>query len=390
MTSKYNKIHILTNSDFPYGGAAEAVVRNIAKGLLSMGAIIDICRLRGKRYSFENDTGITCKNYLFNSPFQNDFAKILELLINLFYLPIYLIRRKLIYKDQAILLYGIEYAYYLSIIVLMCRILKIKTIRIITDYYQEYMIVPVWWKKLKIFFYEWQFKHLDRYFDGILVFSSFLKNKCLQNQVDPKRLLLIPHFIEFEQEFCLPEMSNKKKIMYCGTITEENGVLDLIMAFSFLRGEFDNLELYIIGHLTTTMKDKITALKIDLEGIYFPGQLCKNEVQAYLSNADIFVNPRRSGVWADAGFPTKIGEYFSYKKPVVSTNVGDLKFYLQNKREIIFAESNSINSLSDAIRFVISHPDQSKIIAQTGYLWALEHLDYKKNSKILNQFIYEL
>lgn len=390
MTKIQKKIHILTNSDFPYGGAAETVVRNISKGLKSEGNFIEVCRLRGKRYPFENDTGITCKNYLFNKPFHNDLAKILELLINLIYLPIYLIQRKLFHKDQVLLLYGIEYAYYLSVILLMGKILKIKTIRITTDYYQDYMIVPVWWKKIKVLFYHWQFKHLDQYFDGILVFSTFLKKKCIENKVDPKRLLLIPHFIEFNQAMDLPETSQRKKIMYCGTITEENGILDLMSAFSLIRDDFDDLDLYIIGDLPKKMQEKITNLKMDLDRIYFPGQLNKDQVHSYLSNAFMFINPRKSGEWADAGFPTKIGEYFSFKKPVISTNVGDLTFYLKDKIEIIFAESNNIKSIADSIKYVMTHHDQTQVIANNGYLWALDHLDFRKNCKKLNQFIDEI
>jgi hypothetical protein len=42
------------------------------------------------------------------------------------------------------------------------------------------------------------------------------------------------------------------------------------------------------------------------------------------------------GILADSGSPTKIGEYFSARKPVVATKVGDLQHYFSDKKRAGF------------------------------------------------------
>ena len=74
------------------------------------------------------------------------------------------------------------------------------------------------------------------------------------------------------------------------------------------------------------------------------------------------INPRRKGVLADSGFPTKIGEYFATKIPVISTKIGDLESYFENKKELIFSEPNNPNSIADAISYVNNNTDLAKKI----------------------------
>ncbi len=99
------------------------------------------------------------------------------------------------------------------------------------------------------------------------------------------------------------------------------------------------------------------------------------------------VNPRISGIHADSGFPTKIGEYFAAKKPVVATKVGDLQFYFKNEHELIFAEPNDPKSIASGIRKLIEHPEMANKISANCYEWAINNLDYIENSRRLLKFV---
>ena len=191
-------IAIYTSGDFPYGGAAENLVRQMVLGLYKNGVQVEVIRLRGVRYSRENDTPVKRSNYLFNKPFTNEILKFFELFCLIFFMPVSLLYRKIYKKDQIVLLYGIEYSYLVIPIIFWSKIFKIKCYRIITESYLRKTLVPVWWKWPKYFFYIMQYKHFDKYLNGVIVLSRYLYELCLKNRVKKENILLIPHFIDLD------------------------------------------------------------------------------------------------------------------------------------------------------------------------------------------------
>lgn len=383
-------IAILTSSDFPYHGAPESFVRQMALGLSSNDMNVEVIRFWGDRYSNINDTDIKCANYLFKKPFKNSFIKFLEVLLQVLYTPLFICYRKIIKKDQIIILYGLDRAYIVFPLTLFSRLFKLKIYRIITEIYPSYQYAYTWWRKPLILFNDWQIKYFDRYLNGVVVLSRMLQDLELRNNVKKEKLILIPHFIDLNFQSLINYQSDKQKtrIGFCGNPSVENGVLDLIKAYLKLYDLYhEKVELIIIGNITADIKIEINKYLTGNEIIIFTGHLSKDEVAKELNLCDVLVNPRRAGILADSGFPTKIGEYFAAQKPVVATKVGDLQYYFSDKKELIFAEPNNPNSLYEALKFLISNKAVSTEIVNNGYAWARNNLDYIENSRRLISFI---
>jgi glycosyltransferase involved in cell wall biosynthesis len=115
--------------------------------------------------------------------------------------------------------------------------------------------------------------------------------------------------------------------------------------------------------------------------------MSRDKIPETLLTCDILVNPRKSGVFAEAGFPTKLGEYFSTKKPVISTRVGDIKSYFTDKNELVLVEPDNPDQLSLAIIYLTENKSQAKRIGDNGYGWAIRNLDFKTNTKKLIDFL---
>jgi glycosyltransferase involved in cell wall biosynthesis len=250
------------------------------------------------------------------------------------------------------------------------------------------MIVPVWWKSFKNFFYRIQRKHIDKHFDGIIVLSHQLQQECLKYKVAKRKIIIIPHFICFNETNFVHKSCNLRKITYSGGISVDNGITDLIEAFQLLKKKHDNIELVIIGNITKAFKKELEVIKELTVNVKFTGFLPNKEAIEIMKKSHVLVNPRRISKWSNAGFPTKIGEYFSTKKVVVSTPVGDLPHYLTNEKEIIFAENNNPQSLASAINFLLHNNNLAEKIAKNAYLWGKKHLDYNKNAYKTLQFIF--
>ncbi len=384
-------IIIYTSGDFPYGMAGENFVRMLSLGLEYHNRNIKIVRLYGTMYSFKNDTNIKCSNLLFNKKVKNEVLKFFELFFIILVLPFSIIKNKLFHKTDTILLYGIEYFYFVLPFLIFTKFLRIKLFRLITDYYDTEIISPTWWKKPKSFFYNFQLKYFDKKLSGIVCLSFYMYEILKKYIKNEKKILVIPHFIDLDI-ISENQLSNKDSkiitIGFCGTLLEMNGVFDLIDAFKIVNQKNQNTKLLVIGKINEDIREKMRELIFGFEKqIFITGYLSKQKVLDNLSTCDILINPRKSGRWSDAGFPTKLGEYFALQKPVVATKVGDLINYFEDKKEVVFAEPDSPQSIAEKIEFLIEQPEISELIAKNGYLWAKNNLDYKKNSETLINFI---
>ena len=387
-------VTILTASDFPDGRAPENFVREMVKGIATITGEdkIQVIRFWGNRNGCNNNTGIECVNYLFRKPFTNELAKFFESFLQMINVPLFLIKIKFIKKSNVLILYGIDRAYIIIPMMFFCKIFRIKCFRIITEIYRAEDYAYYWWRKPLVYFYNLQLRYFDRYMDGIIVLSKYLQNLCVNNGVKEKNILLIPHFIDFRKRTKLHKISiidnSVFNIVYSGTITSENGVKDLVDAFILSKTKYSlSAALTIMGKKNSNLFTESDEKELRKYNIIFTGSLEREDIFTVMYNSDLLVNPRRKSILADSGFPTKIGEYFSTKIPVLSTSVGDLPTYFNHKRELFFSPPDNPEAMSDMIYYIYLHKEERLLVGERGYLWGKENLDSLKNAQKLFQFI---
>jgi glycosyltransferase involved in cell wall biosynthesis len=382
---------IYTTGDFPYGMAPENLVRQLSLGLVFNDIRLKIIRLRGRWYNYTNDTGIEAQNFVLPRVPKNEMAKIFELITFILLIPFSVIKNTIKYKADGLILYGVEYFYLIFPYWIACRLMGIKLIRITTDFYHSSTVVPVWWKKPKLFFYKFQFKHFDKYLDGIVSLSQFMAEYAIECGVKREKIIVIPHFIDtesFSGKYYTIQQADKVRIGFCGSATEANGIFDLIEAFNRVHQKFPETELLIIGEPAPKEKIRIKQMaSTDGNSVKITGLLSRPEVPVALLTCQILVNPRKSGLSAEAGFPTKLGEYFSCGLPVVATLVGDIKYYFTDKRELVMVNPDRPDELAEALIFLLNNVEESRQIGLRGYEWAKNNLDFKTNAAKLKEFL---
>lgn len=385
------KITLLTSSDFPYGGAPENFVREMLTGIKKVYSNINlnVILFWGNRYNNLNDTGINCSNYLFKKPFKNNFFKILELFFQILNIPLFMISLKFKFKSDVLILYGIDRSYIVAPIILFSKIINLKCYRIITELYQKKDYAYKWWRLPLVFFNSTQLKFFDKYLDGVIVLSNYLKEICLKNGIKESNIYVIPHFINFNDK----EISNQScieddqfDIVYAGTISPENGISDLIEAFLLFR-EGKKTTLRILGKKNFSLVSEEREKELSLKDVIFTGNLTKNEVSYYCNNASLLVNPRRKSILAESGFPTKIGEYFATQVPVLSTRTGDLKSYFTDSRELYFTNPNDFTMMYKKIDYIYNNREERIQVGKNGFKWGKSNLDSCNNARKLIEFI---
>lgn len=384
-------VTIYTTSDFPYGSAPENLVRNMALGLNAEGIKVNVLCVKGSYYRQYNDTNIKKNFLIFKKRFKNDFFKFFEIIIIILIIPFSIIRNKIRNKTNIVILYGLEYFYFNIQFYIFCKLFKIKLYRIVTDLYPSSTIAPVWWKSPKKLFLKLQQNYLDKKLNGIICLSYYLKNYFVFRGV--KNIVVIPHFIDinfFINNSGKQKPFSKKSITigFCGSLNRQNGLHVLIKAYKKLKENYNNLNLLLIGSIENNDLYFIkNYLGDDFNTVELTGKVHTTEVSKLLSQCDILVNPRLSGVFAEAGFPTKLGEYLATKRPVVTTAVGDIKLYFNDKQNIVLVKPNSYLDLTKGIEFLLENESLALEVGYNGYLWAKENLDYRINARKLLKFI---
>lgn len=386
---------IYTTSDFPYGGAAENLVREMAIGLNYHSAKVKIIRIKGRKYKNSNDTDLTCLDLISSRRPRTELLKGLLLFLIILAIPFSIIKNRILFKNKIVILYGIDYPYLTLPFIVFCNMVNISLYRVITDYYDYSTIAQKWWKKPKIWLYNLQINYIDKYFNGLVVLSNFLYKAAILHGTEEEKVLLIPHFIDteiFSKIYLNNSIDDSKvRICFCGTTSEQNGILDLVCAFDILKETHQNISLIIIGEINNDIYSMMKSIlrNADSSDITVTGFISRSDVVRIMKGCDILVNPRKAGVRAEAGFPTKLGEYFSSGKVVVSTDTGDISKYCTNWNELVIVPPDSPESLANAISALICDEVKAKEIGFNGYQWAVKNLDSRINAEKLLIFLRE-
>lgn len=149
--------------------------------------------------------------------------------------------------------------------------------------------------------------------------------------------------------------SSKKIFLYSGSISAHGGVDFLVDGF--MRTQSKNIELWISGK---GYSSKLNSVLQSEPRVKFWGLLPSEQFKKILFRANYFINPRPSNLGESYfNFPSKILDYLSYEKPVISTWTDGLAPSYRDK--LIILEKETPHCLAETIENVANW-EQSKIL----------------------------
>ena len=92
--------------------------------------------------------------------------------------------------------------------------------------------------------------------------------------------------------------------------------------------------------------------------------------------------PLRLTVQDEARFPQKIAEYTVLGKPIITTNVGDIKQYFKSEKSAFFLNNFSVDELMKAMNFFLDNKQNLEEIGHRSNLVGKQYFNYK-------QYIYD-
>lgn len=402
MNSKTKKIKIVTYDNFPYGGAPANFVRYFALSLSlipenDVEVILPTGNYGNKNNLNSRKSGkidnVTFSHLGFRNHPKNFFGKFADILLGVILPVLYFFRLRILNKVDKIIVYNTRFS--ITLWYLIIKFLTgIELIVILPEYYER----P--FKKISLQYIQWIDFYIGIEFfvkkaDKFIVLSSFMREFMISKNVSENNIFLLPNVMDCD--FFAKKTSNEFKenfvtIGYCGTPTRKDGIDYLLKSFQLLKTKYNNIHLLIIGDspngasLIPELEKKAIALNIQ-NNITFTGQIPFQKIPELLNSCQILALTRPKGLFAEAGFPTKLGEYFACKKPVLVTNNGDVKKYFVNKVHAVIVEPENLDSIVQGFSYLLENKNLWDKIAQNAFEWCNQNLSYKYISDKINCFI---
>lgn len=183
---------------------------------------------------------------------------------------------------------------------------------------------------------------LNNKFNYIITQSNELKNKYIQKGIISSKIRVLEP-IPFKYDFDLPERTdNEIRMIYCGTLRDEENILEIIEEFQKIHKERPEVVLKIIYgkiHGDVTFTKKVNEyIKNGVKGITFKHNLSHKDACYEIATSDIGICWRKNG-WGDNGeLSTKVKEYELYGLMIINKYLMDL----ENINISIFSTSQHI------------------------------------------------
>lgn len=248
--------------------------------------------------------------------------------------------------------------------------------------------------------YQWvdellEFRIMPKLYDGMIIITKtlfrFYERKVTRNC----KMIHVPITVD-SSRFCGTRKRHlfSPYVAFCGSMrNRKDGVLYLITSFLSIAKEFPEIKLVLIGYAEAEDSIELTSA-IRKSGIsdriQYIGHLSRTEIPELMKGARILVLPRPDSLQAQAGFPTKLGEYLCTGNPVVATRVGELSDYLTDRKNIYLVAPGNPREMADVFREILNNYDEACAVGRAGMSVVAENFECRVQAKRIELYLSEL
>lgn len=389
------KIHFISTTPFPYGGATATRTLSYAKGFIENGIDceiiipIPICSINDKLNTthkgvykgvpFHYSTSVTHRSSSFIKRRVNDILAYAKTLFYISRIP----------KGDIILFYNNENALY-KLALPLCHMKSLPTALELNELPHvagEQTAKRV--KKRNV-----MLKKLLPKFDGVIVISDTLNE--LARQYSKAQTIKVPIITPPEMEHKEAGNCQDRYIFHSGSLTEtKDGVCGMIEAFGIALPHIGKDVKYILTGNIEKSPDKeilrsiISKYSLE-ENVIFTGYISNEELRRYQANCTMVIINKYDTLQNKYCFATKLSEYLAMKKPVVTTKIGEAMNYLHNEYNSYIVEPGNPQLIAEKIIEIFNNPAEAKKIGEKGYELTEKEFNYLYQGKRMIDFFKKL
>lgn len=212
--------------------------------------------------------------------------------------------------------------------------------------------------------------------DGILPISEYIIEKIKHFN---KPYFKLPIMADFNEKYeFTPKAENN--FVYCASVYYIRIIKMIINAYALYKERGGIVKLTMILNGPDNYKQEIAEYietKQLTERITIKSKLPYKDLVNEYFNAKALLIPLDPNYEQDeARFSQKIAEYLSSKSPIITNNVGEIKYYF-NDEEIIKCEYSK-EGFAEAFEWIENNLEKAKRVGEMGYQRGKKEFDYRK------------
>jgi len=218
-----------------------------------------------------------------------------------------------------------------------------------------------WRSKLEVWRYNSAIRLADRFCEGITVITPMLGEtvephlKRIRNLGVWTSGVCLEHFEpvgdSMREEL---RLSDKKVMLYHGTLSPNRGLQDAIRALSLLKGKYTDLVFLIVGDGKGRQELEDLSVAMNLtERVIFTGKVPYIDVPKYVRTADISILPFPDITWWRVSSPIKLMEYLAMGLPIVATDIPAHRWVSEQTSGVELAADSSPENLASAVSHLL-------------------------------------
>lgn len=230
----------------------------------------------------------------------------------------------------------------------------------------------------------WQDYCFGNYVDAILPISHFLQSKSKRFG---KPTMLLPVLGKYEQ---IGNAEVAQQFTYCADAGYLLRNRLILQAFRIVVEKYANIKLILVlfGRKDDMqdVRNLVTELHVD-SNVTILSQITQSELEhLYASSLGLLMPLNPENMQDVARFSQKIAEYLASGRPVITSNVGEIPYFLNHNMNAIIAAYTS-ESYAEKMLELINDPVTATEIGRKGYETGKSSFDYYISGNKLKKFI---
>lgn len=227
---------------------------------------------------------------------------------------------------------------------------------------------------------EWYLKNIFPQLDFVWAISESLY-ELAQEYAPQAQIIKVPIMVEGQLEGeDFPEQ-RVPYIFHSGTLYEQkDGICGMLEAFGMACQKLQaSIEYILTGNLEASPhveELKVIIKKYGIEDkVKFIGYLDLPTLRKYQKNCFLTIINKYDTQQNRYCFSTKLSEYLSFSRPVITTTVGEANNYLKDGANAFIVEPHKPELLADKIVYAVNHPLETSAIGREGHKLTVKEFD---------------
>ena len=291
-------------------------------------------------------------------------------------------------NEDKIVIYNVNYFILVSLL-LLSKIIGYSIFRELCEYPKATRNDSLYNKCLRYL----EITFLFKLFSGFIAISHELETVASMHGSNKSKIIRIPilinrdSFLEDDPSFNF----EKPTIFHSGTMYErKDGIISTMKAFALASKQLNySVDFVLAGPRSKDFDELEMIIKEQglVNNVKYFGLLSHDDVIKCQKKAVLSILYKKDNLQNRCGFSTKLGEILLCKTALITTTIGEAKFYLKNNESAYIIEPDDINKLAETIVRVIINHEERALIVQNGSNVARRYFDCEIQGARLKRFL---